>query len=67
MSPTQLTLHRARLLGQYKPTEVRAILRVAQLDRHNARVHHVRQQAAIAKAKPGEVYHVPARHGKGRR
>ncbi len=62
MSPTQLTLHRARLLGQYKPTEVRAILRVAQLDRHNAMVHHCRLNAG---RKPLAM--VPVKHGKGRR
>lgn len=63
MSPTQLTLHRARLLAQYKPAEVRALLRVAQLDRHNVMVHHCRQQAAHRK-KP---LIIPQRNGKGRR
>lgn len=65
MSPTQLTLHRARLLAQYKPTEVRALLRVAQLDRHNAMVHHCRKQTEHMRAHPVKV--LPMKHGKGRR
>lgn len=63
MSPINLNLHRARLLGQYKPAEYRAILRVAQLNQHNHMVHHCRQQAEQRKVQ----LVMPLRHGKGRR
>ena len=44
------TLRRARLLAQYKPAEVRALVRVAQLDLHNTTVQHSNLQAIARRA-----------------
>lgn len=68
MRPThiQTTLRRARLLAQYKPAEVRALVRVAQLDLHNATVQHSNIQA-IARRAPLIMAKPPKMGKRGRR
>ena len=49
MTHVQNTIRRVRQIGLYKPEESRALVRCAQLDQHNARVHNCRVHVAIMK------------------